>query len=458
VRARVHFSPVGCPKANVDLEKAAWRLAASGFEISPSATRADFVIVFACGFIDDAKHEAVADILAYADLKTRGTIKGLVVAGCLPEKYRGELERRLPEVDRFLGNSELGRLGDVLRELAGRGARRHVPRPRARRAADGRIVPPTQPWTRTLMICDGCDNACTYCAIPHMRGRLKSRRVDEVVAEARLLVAQGAREIVLAGQDTASYGTDRGTNELARVLRAVAAGSGAHWIRLAYVNPDNLDPRVAGVMRDEANVCHYVDLPIQHASPRVLAAMGRRRSPRVALGAIENLRRTVPDVALRTTVIVGFPGETEADFTLLLGFLKEVRFDMVGAFRFSPQPGTRAACLPGRVPAAVADERLVEVVGLQEEIARAKARDLVGETIEVLVEEVRGRGAEGRSCYDMAGVDRSVRLGGCTAAPGDFVAARVERCLGGDRLSARCLRGRAAIRPPISLDRVKGRH
>jgi ribosomal protein S12 methylthiotransferase len=424
-------------------------------------------VVFACGFIDDAKQEAVADILACADLKARGVIKGLVVVGCLPEKYRGELERRLPEVDRFLGNSEMDKLGSVVSELAGWGAGRRITRtPPSGRGAGragtgclrtglprtGRLLPRSQPWTRTLMICDGCDNACTYCAIPQMRGRLRSRSVDDVVAEARLLVGQGAREIVLAGQDIASFGSDRGANALARLLRAVAARSGAHWIRLAYVNPDNLDPRVADVMRSEANVCHYVDLPIQHASPRVLAAMGRRRSPIAALRVIENLRKIVPDVALRTTVIVGFPGETEADFQLLLGFLQEVRFDMAGAFKFSPQPGTPAAGLPGKVPAVVAEARLVEVVGLQEEIAQARARELVGRTTEVLVEEVRGGRAEGRTSYDMAGVDRSVRLVGCAGGPGDFVMARVERCLNGGRLSARCVAGT----PAISLDRVKG--
>jgi len=444
-RIRVHFSPVGCPKANVDLERAAWRLAAAGFEISPSASRADFVVVFACGFIDDAKQEAIADILDCAGLKTRGRIKGLVVAGCLPEKYRGELEGRLPEVDRFVGNSELASLADVLRDLAAG----DVPRGTARKATPGqcagagRLGPRGRRWTRTLMICDGCDNRCTYCAIPQMRGGLRSRTVGDVVAEARMLVGQGAAEIVLAGQDTASYGNDRGANGLARLLRAVARQSGAHWVRLAYVNPDNLDPRVADVVRDEANVCHYADLPIQHGSPRVLKAMGRRRSPGAALRAIDNLRRKVPDVALRTTVIVGFPGETEGDFRLLVDLLKEVRFDMAGVFKFSPQPGTPAAAMPGRVPAAVADERLVEVVGLQEEIARVRASDLVGRTVEVLVEEAGAKAAAGRTSYDMAEVDRTVRLTGCSAhkvVPGEFVMARVERCLGASRLAARCVR------------------
>lgn len=457
-RVRVHFSPVGCPKANVDLEKTAWRLASSGFEIVPSAARADFVVVFACGFIDDAKQEAVADILAYADLKARGKIKGVVVAGCLPQKYGDQLRRRMPEVDRFLGNTEIDKIGRTLRDLAGQWAGGSPPSGRgpgrAARPGDvGRLVPQSEPWTRTLIICDGCDNACTYCAIPHMRGRLKSRSIEDVVAEARLLVSQGAREIVLAGQDTASYGRDRGANALARLLRAVATRSGAHWIRLAYLNPDNLDPRVAAVMRDQANVCHYVDLPIQHASPRVLAAMGRPRSPGAALRAIENLRKTVPDVALRTTVIVGFPGETEADFRMLLGFLEDVRFDMAGAFKFSPQPGTPAADLPRKVPSAVADQRLVEVIGLQEEIALAGARGLVGRTVEVLVEETRGRRARGRSSYDMAEVDRSVRLSDCRATPGQFVTARVERCLGSDQLAARCV----PPPPTISLDRVRGR-
>lgn len=449
---RVHFAPVGCPKANVDREKSAWQLGASGFRVEASPGRAEFVVVYACGFIDDAKREAVADILGWIDLKSRGAIKGIVVAGCLAEKYGAALARLLPEVDCFLGASKLAGLAPALRRLAGRthpGAGAAPALSKARRP-----VPRSGRWTRALMICDGCDNACTYCAIPQMRGRLRSRPVTAVVAEARMLVAQGAREIVLAGQDTASYGLDRGRNRLARLLRAVAAGSGAHWIRLAYANPERLDPDVARVMRDCPNVCHYVDLPIQHASPRMLAAMGRARSSGPARRAIEHLRKTVPDVALRTTVIVGFPGETEADFRVLLQFLREVRFDMAGVFRFSPQSGTPAAALPRQVPAEIAEQRLVEVTALQEEVAQSKARDLVGGTLEVLVEAAEGTRLCGRTAYDMAEVDRTVEIRGCRARPGEFVSARITRVVGGDVLVARPEgRGR-----PISLDRGGRRH
>jgi ribosomal protein S12 methylthiotransferase len=440
---RVYFSPVACPKANVDLEKAAWRLSSSGMEIVGSADGADFVVVFCCGFIDDAKREAVDDILTYATLKQSGRIRGIVVAGCLPQKYGEELAKELPEIDLIVGNAGLDRLGAALEDLArGATAGRVVGGGALGRGqvwtAGSRHPALDRPWSRVVMVCDGCDNACTYCAIPHMRGPLASRRAKDILDETRVLVAQGAKEIVVAGQDTASYGLDRGAEGLADLMAEIAAKSGAHWVRLAYANPENLNGRLGAVMARHPNVCHYVDMPVQHASPRVLAAMGRRKPIEATLRLIDDLRRQVPDVALRTSVIVGFPGETESDFRLLL-FLKGVGFDMAGAFVFSPQPGTPAATLPGRVPTRVAEERLVEVTGLQDEIGRARAEALVGRTLEVLV-ETRGSGeARGRLQYDMADVDRTVSLSECKSEPGQFVLVRVDSCLGSDELAATCV-------------------
>lgn len=429
--ARVHLAPVGCPKANVDLEKAAWTLSQAGFDLTPSAEQADFVVVFTCGFIDDAKRESIDQILGYAALKSRGAVKGIVVAGCLVEKYGVDLAREIPEADLLLGNTSLDGLAAGLTALAaGRKVSRWAPGAvglgRRARAGTGRALPTERHWTRTVLVSDGCSNACTYCAIPQMRGPLRSRTIDEVLEETRLLVGHGAKEIVLAGQDTASYGMDTGGPRLAELLAAVAAQSGAHWIRLAYASPDNLPDEVASVIAECPAICHYIDLPLQHASSRVLAAMGRRKDAGALRQVIANLRRRVPHIALRTSVIVGFPGESEADFAALMDFLSEQKFDMAGVFRFSPQEDTPAAALRNRVPAYVAEERLVEVTTLQVEIASGKAAEMLGREVEMLVEEVRGEVAIGRSQYDMAEVDRSIAVRGLRVSPGEFARVRLE--------------------------------
>jgi ribosomal protein S12 methylthiotransferase len=443
-RPSVFFPAAACPKARVDLEKYQVAVEDAGFGIAGDAKKADLVVIFTCGFIDDAKKESIADILAYCALKKQGSVRAIVVVGCLPEKYGLDLAKEVPQVDAFLGNTQLHTLPAVLRRLAAKqpveklaksasfeGAAVQAAEPRRPRAA-------FEPWTRAVLICDGCNNACTYCAIPEMRGPLRSRTIESIVEEVNLLVGQGAKEIVLAGQDTASYGRDRGKGELGDLLRAVASRTQAHWIRLAYANPENLDGDVVRAIRDHANICHYIDMPIQHASPEVLARMGRP-SGEITKHTIRSLRAAIPDIALRTSVIVGFPGETERDFNLLLDFLREVRFDMVGVFAFSPQAGTGAAGLASKVPHRIGEARLVEVVSLQDEIARAKANAAVGSCLEVLVERATARGARGRSQYDMAEVDRVIRLKNCAAPPGEFVRARLERYIGTYEFEAVCL-------------------
>ena len=433
-QVRVFFCPVPCPKANIDREKTAWRVASDGFEIAEEAESADVVVVFTCGFIDDAKQEAIDDILAYAAMKREGKIKSLVVAGCLAEKYGPELARQMPEVDCFVGTGEIDRLSQVIREVSAGGnagrIRRSGDRDRSRFSEQVERIRAGRPWTRAVMICDGCDNACTYCAIPEMRGRLRSRPEEEILREAKALVEQGAGEIVLAGQDTASYGRDLVGSTLGSLIARLARESGAHWIRLAYANPENITVDVAQAIRDHANVCHYIDMPVQHASPKILAAMGRKKPPEEMRRLVDRVRETVPDIALRTSVIVGFPGETEKDFRALLDFLERVRFDMVGAFRFSAQPGTPASRLPDKVPARVAEDRLVEVTCLAHEIARTKTEDLVGKTLEVLVESRKGGSARGRSAYDMAEVDRVIAIRNCAARPGEFIKVRITGYVG----------------------------
>jgi len=443
-RLSVYFPPAACPKARVDLEKHQVAVEDAGLSIVADAKKADLVVIFTCGFIDDAKKESVGDILAYCALKKQGSVRGIVVVGCLPEKYGLELAKEVPQVDAFLGNTQLHTLPAVLKRLAARQPVEKLAKSASFDGAAGLAAQPrraaaaSEPWTRAVLICDGCNNACAYCTIPQMRGPLRSRTIESLVEEVNLLVGQGAKEIVLTGQDTACYGRDRGKGELGELLGALATRTAAHWIRLAYANPENLESDVARAIRDHPTICHYIDTPIQHASPEVLARMGRPNGE-ATKHAIRNLRAAVPDIALRTSVIVGFPGETERDFNLLLDFLREVRFDMVGVFTFSPQAGTAAAGLPGKVPRRIADARLVEVVSLQDEIARSKAQATLGNILEVLVERASARGSRGRSQYDMAEVDRVLRLKNCTTGVGEFVKARLERYIGPYEFEAVCL-------------------
>ena len=288
------------------------------------------------------------------------------------------------------------------------------------------------------MISDGCDNACTYCAIPHMRGPLRSRVIDSLVKETAGLVDEGA--IVLAGQDTASYGKDVGPGRLAELLAALAKEFPETWLRLAYSNPDNLDEAVAWAIASHENICDYIDIPIQHASPRILKAMGRKGAVS-KLRAINHLRSAVPDIALRTSVIVGFPGETEDDMVMLLKFLKSIEFDIAGVFAFSPQPGTPAAKMKNKVTPEVIEERVMDVVSVQDAISRGKMEAMLGRDVIVLVEECDSAGnALGRSQYDMPEVDRIISLPGAGVKPGRFIKARMESVSAPYEWTARILR------------------
>jgi ribosomal protein S12 methylthiotransferase len=418
-----------CPKASVDIEKLTYLIRSRGFEIAERPEDATVLLTWGCGFVDDAKQESIEDILNAVEIKKGGAAKAVIVTGCLPEKYGDDLAESIPEVDTFVGASSLALLPEIIEYVLGGEEVRKVwlSRPFMEfEPGPGRDLSSEMAWSRTLLLCHGCDNQCTYCTIPQMRGGLKSREPGEVLAEAGELVRGGAREIVLAGQDIASYGKDLGKPALVELLGRLAEESGAHWIRMCYAHPDNLDTGVADVMAKHSNICRYIDLPIQHASPAVLKAMGRNPDPGAIREKIAYMRERVPDLAIRTSVIVGFPGEREVDFEFLMDFLKDVEFDLIGAFEFSPQPQTIAERLPGEVPGFIRQERLIEVVRLQEEISEARVAKLIGREIEVLVEEeTEAGGVVGRSQYDAPDVDRRVHVRGMRAQPGEFVVAKV---------------------------------
>lgn len=436
--ARVHFRSLGCPKNQLDTEVMLGRLAVAGYVLAERLEDADVAVVNTCSFIAAAREESIQAILEVAELRERGSLRALVVTGCLPQRYGAELARELPEVDAFVGTGEFPNLPRILDDaLAGRGRGVYVEAGRTHLydEHDPRIL--TGPaHSAYLKIAEGCDRICAFCAIPGIRGRFQSRTLESVLAEARQLAALGVRELNLVAQDSTSWGKDLPATGTARprlvdLVRALDAVEGLDWIRLLYLYPsavgDELIEAVAGARR----VLPYVDVPLQHASDRVLRAMRRGTTQHRQRRLVERLRAAIPDVTLRTTFIVGFPGETASDFEELLDFVRELRFDRVGFFRYSDEEGTAAFQLPGKVPVRVARERHRRLLAVQGEILRQKLEVLVGSEQTLLIDAGGNGIARGRLPSQAPEIDGHVRVRG-PARPGDLRRARLTAVRGVD--------------------------
>ncbi|MGI8618867.1 MAG: 30S ribosomal protein S12 methylthiotransferase RimO [Gemmatimonadaceae bacterium] len=369
---KVGVVTLGCDKNTVDSERYMARLGAYGAEQAESLDDAEIILVNTCGFIDAAKAESIDAIVNAARYKTEGSCRALVAIGCMIERHRAELESELPEVDLFLGTSDADRLVPELEARGVLGAE-VLAHPGVRQYMGD------LPHVRYLKVSEGCDHGCAFCAIPLMRGRHRSFPLDEVVREAQLLELAGAREVNLVAQDLAHYGRDLrdGTN-LAQLLKSLARETSIPWIRMLYLYSAGITPQLLEVIAREPRIVRYLDTPIQHASDAVLARMRRPERDRTIREKVARFRDAIPDVAIRTTCIVGFPGETDADFEHLLSFLEDVRFDRVGAFTYSAQEGTRAAELPDDVPEPRKRERLERLTELQRAISAEKNEDRVG--------------------------------------------------------------------------------
>lgn len=382
----VHLTSLGCPKNRVDSELMLGQLQRDGWEIVAEPERADVMIVNTCAFIDESKAESIDAILDLAELKQARPEAKLVVAGCLAQRHADDLAKEMPEVDAFVGTGEyqelLQRLGSVTRTGTSK-------RPRPAYIADHLEPRWTAPasFSTYLKIAEGCDQACAFCIIPKLRGVQRSRTVDDCVAEARQLVERGVGEINLVAQDLTHYGADIGDPDaLAKLVRALGQVDGLHWVRLLYAYPHNFTDDLIAAIAETDNCVKYVDMPIQHASDRVLAAMKRRvkRSEMEAL--LAKMRREIPDLTLRTTLLVGHPGEGEADYRQLLDFVREQRFHRVGCFAYSREEGTLSARLGNQVPTAVKTARRDEVMAVQQQISAEILQGYVGREFEVLVE------------------------------------------------------------------------
>lgn len=419
---------LGCARNEVESDFARGSLRDSGFELVKSVDEAEVILVNTCGFIEPAKQESIDTILELAQLKLKGKCRSLILAGCLGERYPQELFSSLPEVDAVVGISGWSQLESIIaqtlkgKRLVSVGKEKEI-------VEKGKRYVEYHP-SAYLQIADGCNRCCSYCAIPLIRGRYRSRPLSELVEEAEQLTRAGAREMNLIAQDISQYGFDLyGETKLADLLGELAAIENLEWIRLLYFDPAGVRPDVMEKVATNEKICHYLDIPFQHGSDRILKAMKRPGTKEEYLRIIENLRTAMPDVALRTSVIVGFPGETEREFRELAGFIKEAEFDYLGVFQFSPEEGTKAFSMPAQVPPEIRQERYHALLALQEKIRVEKNRELMGKTFEILVERKTkedGFNLTGRNRRQAPEVDGEVYVEG-KAEPGDLIKARIEK-------------------------------
>lgn len=422
---RVALVSLGCPKNLVDSEGLLANLVRAGYALTAEPAEADIIVVNTCGFITAAKQESIDTILEMASFKEEGRCQKLVVVGCLAQRYPDVIAAEIPEVDAVLGTGNLDQLPAVLRDLD-EGAR-VVNTGAPGGFAGGPRVLSTRTGSAFLKIAEGCNHRCSYCIIPTLRGPLRSRPEEGLVAEASALAEQGAQELVVVAQDTTSYGLDLyGEMRLPSLLRKLAAVDGIKWLRVLYLYPERISDELLATMAEVEKVCHYLDVPLQHVSDRLLRRMGRASRKESLVRLFERIRAFLPDAALRTTFIVGFPGESEAEFEELLTFIREQEFDWVGAFAYSPEEGTPAAALPEQVPEEVKERRLGRLLRSQQRLSLKRNRAWVGKRLEVLIERVGQGEAVGRCFRQAPEVDGLTRVRSQGLTVGQFALVEIE--------------------------------
>ena len=429
---KIGFVSLGCSKNQVDTEVMLHKLMSAGHQITPDEVEADVVIINTCAFIESAKQESIENILDIAWLKKHKDLKGIVVCGCLAERYHEEIVKELPEVDAVIG---VGSLDDIVSaaEHAYKGEKYLSVKDKNTSPLGGDRVITTPEYTAYLKIAEGCDNKCTYCAIPSIRGCFRSRPIEELVEEAKTLEALGVKELNIIAQDTSRYGLDLyGRYALADLVRAIADSTDIPWIRLLYCYPDKITDELIALMRDEPKVVKYIDLPIQHISDRMLSAMNRHGDSALIRQTVERLRKQIPEITLRTTAIVGFPGESEEDFRQLCEFVKEAKFDRFGAFTYSAEEGTPAASFEGQIDEQVKQDRYDIIMREAMRVAEENNERMIGRTVRVLVEDFDpvSEAHFGRSAADAPDIDGKVYFKAPRRiAPGSMIDVKVREVL-----------------------------
>ena len=402
------FISLGCDKNLVDSEVMLGLLDAKGYQIVDDETMADVIVVNTCCFIHDAKEESIQTILDMARYKTEGRLKALIVTGCLAQRYQEEIQKEIPEVDAVLGTTSYDKIVDAVEgALVGNG-HMELADVNALPLPDSHRMVTTGGHYAYLKIAEGCDKHCTYCIIPKIRGNYRSVPMDRLVKEAEELAEQGVKELILVAQETTLYGRDLyGEKSLHVLLRRLCEVKGIRWIRILYCYPEEIDENLIRVMKEEPKICHYLDLPIQHANDEILKRMGRRTSKKQLIEIIEKLRQEIPDITLRTTLITGFPGETKEQHEEVMEFVDEMEFDRLGVFTYSPEEDTPAASMPDQIPEEVKVDRQAEIMELQQDIVFDQAEDMIGREVLVMIEgKVADENAYvGRTYKDAPNVD-----------------------------------------------------
>ena len=405
---KILFISLGCDKNLADSEEMLGLLTANGHEIVDSEEEADAIVINTCCFIHDAKEESVNTILEMAEYKKSGICKVLIVTGCMAQRYKEEIIQEIPEVDAVLGTTSYGDIVKALNEVQAGNIFQEFRDINELPEDCGRRVITTGGHFGYLKIAEGCDKHCTYCIIPSLRGKFRSVPEERLLKQAEYMASQGVRELILVAQETTVYGTDLyGRKTLHLLLKKLCQIKGIRWIRVLYCYPEEIYDELIQVMKEEPKICHYLDLPIQHASDKILRRMGRRTSKQQLIDIITKLRHEIPDIVLRTSLITGFPGETEEDHQELMEFVDEIEFDRLGVFTYSPEEGTPAETMEGQVPEEVKEARRDEIMELQQEISFDKGNDRIGQEILVMIEgKVSGESAYiGRTYGDAPKVD-----------------------------------------------------
>ena len=394
---KVLFISLGCDKNLVDSEKMLGLLGDSGYAIVEEESEADAIVVNTCCFIHDAKEESIETILEMAEWKQKGNVKALVVTGCLAQRYQDEIEEAIPEVDAVIGTTGYTEIVKILDQLLDKSEIEHEEEHSLLSCcpsidllpaslSDKRVVT-TGGYTAYLKIAEGCNKRCTYCVIPYIRGRYRSFPMEDLLEEAERLAKSGVKELILIAQETTVYGTDLyGRKALPELLRKLCQIDGLSWIRILYCYLEEITDELIQVIKEEEKICHYLDIPIQHSEDRILRNMGRKTNRAELISLVEKLRSEIPDIVLRTTLITGFPGETEDEFEHMLDFVDEMEFDRLGVFPYSPEEGTKAAEMEDQVPDEVKEQRRDAIMELQQEISAGAAADRIGEEMSVLIE------------------------------------------------------------------------
>lgn len=383
---KVSMVSLGCPKNQVDAEMMLASLKAAGFEIGVEEEQADAIIINTCGFIEEAKAEAVENILEAARYKSEGNLKALIVTGCLAERYKDDVTAEIPEVDVCVGIGSNKDIAEICKNaIEGKKGNFYGPKEDLNLNAERVLGGPF--YSAYLKIGDGCDNCCTYCAIPKIRGRMRSRTIEDCVKEAKVLAERGVRELIVVAQDTTAYGTDiYGEPKLCELLNALCEIEGIHWIRTLYTYPERITDRLLETISKQEKLVKYLDIPIQHANGEILKRMNRKGDYDSLLALVKKIREKIPQMTLRTTLITGFPGETEEQFCELDRFVKEAGFDKLGCFAYSAEEDTIAAAMPNQVDEQIKVDRAEHIMETQLKIASEKNAEKIGQTVEVLIE------------------------------------------------------------------------